>query len=72
MDDLVVTGALGLIGLYLAAGLLLFAAFFVARLMFASLEAGNFGLVSGGIIAILIAGLLYMAIGCWLRFTDRI
>jgi len=72
MDDLVVTGALGLIGFYLAAFLLLFAIYSVARLMYISLTGGNFGLVLGGTIAILIAGSLYLAIGCWLHKTDRI
>jgi hypothetical protein len=72
MDDLVVAGALGLIGLYLAAVMLLFAIYSVTRLMYTSLAAGNFGAVLGGMIAILIGGLVYMAIGCWLRKTDRI
>jgi hypothetical protein len=72
MDNLVVTGALGLIGFYIAAVLLLFAIYSVARLMYISLTAGNFGLVLAGTIAILIAGSLYLAIGCWLHKTDRI
>jgi hypothetical protein len=72
MDDLVVTGALGLIGLYLAAVILLFTIFFVGRLMYSSLEAGDFGVVIGGIIGILIVVSLYIAIGFWLRKTDRI
>jgi len=72
MDDLVVTGALGLIGFYLAAVLLLFAVYSVARLMYISLTAGNFGQVLGGTIAVLIAGSLYLVIGCWLHKTDRI
>ena len=72
MDDLVVRGALGLIGFYLAVVLLLFAIYSVARLMYISLAAGNIGLVLGGTIAILIAGAFYLAIGCWLHKTDRI
>jgi hypothetical protein len=72
MDDLVVTGALGLIGFYLAAVLLLFAIYSAARLMYISLTAGNIGLVLDGTIAILIAGSFYLVIGCLLHKTDRI
>ncbi|MFA5347112.1 MAG: hypothetical protein WC294_03160 [Methanoregula sp.] len=72
MDNLVVTGALGLIGFYLAAVLLLFAVYSVARLMYISFTDGNFGLVLGGTITVLIAGSLYLVIGFWLRETDRI
>ena len=71
MDDLVVTGVLGLIGFYLAAVLLFFVLYSVARLMYISLIAGNFGLVLGVTIVILIAGSLYLAIGWWLHKTDR-
>ena len=72
MDDLVVTGAIGLIGLYLMTFIFLFATYTVARLMYLSLVAGDFVLVFGGIIGILIVVSLYMAIGFWLRKTDRI
>jgi hypothetical protein len=72
MDDLVVTGALGLIGFYLAAVLLLFAIYSVARLLYISLTAGDFGLALGVTVAILVAGSFYLAIGCWLHETDRI
>jgi hypothetical protein len=72
MDDLVVTGALGLIGLYLAAAVLLFAIYSVIRLMYSSLRAGNFGVVLYGIMGMVIVISLYMAIGFWLRKTDRI
>ena len=72
MDDLVVTGVLGLTGLYLAAVILLFAIYFFGRLMYISLAAGDFGLVLKGSITILIAGSVYLAIGCWLRKTDQI
>lgn len=72
MDDLVVTGAIGLIGLYLMTFIFLFATYTVARLMYLSLVAGDFVLVFDGIIGILIVVSLYMAIGFWLRKTDRI
>jgi hypothetical protein len=72
MDDLVVTGALGLIGLYLAGIILLFAIYSVARLMYSSLVAGHFGVVLDGIVGMVIVISLYMAIGFWLRKTDRI
>jgi hypothetical protein len=72
MDDLVIKGATGLIGIYLVIFLLLFAIYSVGRLMYISLAAGDSGFVLGGAAAILIALSLYMAIGCWLRKTDRI
>jgi hypothetical protein len=50
----------------------LFAIYSVARLMYISLTAGDFGLVLGGTIAVLIAGVFYVAIGCWLHKTDWI
>jgi hypothetical protein len=72
MDDLVVTGALGLIGFYLAAVLLLFAIYSVVRPMYSSLTSGNFGLALGATAAIVIAGSFYLAIGRWLHETGRI
>ncbi len=72
MDDLIVAGALGLIGLYLLAVIFLFAIFSVGRLMYSSLLAGNFGLVLDGIVGTLIVISLFMAIGFWLRKTDYI
>ncbi len=72
MDDLVVSGVLGIIGIYLVIFLFLFAVYAVGRLMYTSLAAGNFGLVLGGITAILISVMLYIGTGCWLRKTDRI
>ena len=72
MDDLVVVGALGLIGLYLLTVILLFALYSVLRLMYSSLVTGNFGVVLYGIMGIVVAISIYMAIGFWLRKTDRI
>jgi hypothetical protein len=72
MDDLVVVGALGLIGLYLLTVILLFALYSVLRLMYSSLVTGNFGVVLYGIMGMVVAISIYMAIGFWLRKTDRI
>jgi hypothetical protein len=72
MDDLVVTGALGLIGLCCAGVVLLFGIYSVARLMYSSFVAGDFGLIIAVTIALLIAFFGYLAIGFWLRKTDRI
>lgn len=72
MDDLVVAGALGLIGLYLAAVIVLVAAFTFAGLMYRSLAAGDTGAVIMGMLGILIILSLYMAIGFRLQKTDRI
>jgi len=72
MDDLVVSGVLGLIAIYLALFLFLCAVYVIGRLMYTSLAAGDFGLVLGGTTAILISAIFYIGIGCRLRKTDRI
>ena len=72
MDNLVVTGAAGLIGLYLAAVLLLFAVYSLVRLAYTSFVSGDFSVIILIMITMLIAGTLYLAAGCWLRATDRI
>ncbi len=72
MDDLVVAGALGLIGLYVGAVIVLLAAFSFAGLMYRSLVAGDTGAVIMGVLGILIILSLYMAIGFWLQKTDGI
>jgi cell division protein FtsW (lipid II flippase) len=72
MDDLVIRGVAGLIGIYLVLILLLFALCMVVRLMYTLLAAGDYGSVLCGVVAILVALSLYMAIGCWLRETEKI
>jgi len=72
MDDLVVSGVLGLVAIYLTLFLFLFAIYAIGRLMYTSLATGDFGLVIGGIIAILISVMLYFRTGFWLRKTGRI
>jgi hypothetical protein len=72
MDDLVLTGATGIIGLFLAAVVLLYGAYAIAGLMYAAFVSGEYGVVLTIVGAILIAGSLYMAIGVWLRKTGRI
>lgn len=72
MDSLVLTGAAGIIGLFLAAVVLLYAAFLIAGLMYASWVSGEYSVVLFIAGAILITGWLYMAIGVWLRKTDQI
>jgi len=72
MDDLVVSGVIGLIAIYLALFLFLGAVYVIGRLMYTSLATGDFGLVLGGTIAILISAIFYIGSGCWLRKTGRI
>jgi len=72
MDDLIVAGALGLIGLYLAAVIIFLAAFSFAGLMYRSFVAGDTGVVYMGVLGILIVLSMYMAIGFLLQKTDRI
>ena len=72
MDDLVLTGAAGIIGLFLSAVVLLYGVYLIAGLMYAAFVSGEYGVVLIIVGAILIAGSLYMATGVWLRKTDRI
>jgi hypothetical protein len=72
MDDLVITGTAGLIGLSFLAVILLFLLYSVVRLMYSSLMTGNFGVVLYGIVGMVMVISLYLAIGFWLRKTDRI
>jgi hypothetical protein len=72
MDDLVITGLLSLIGVYLALFLILFAIFSAGRLMYTLVAAGEYGLVISGTLIILAAVSLYLTIGFWLRKTDWI
>ena len=72
MDNLVLAGALGLIGLYLAAAIVLIAIFSFARLMYRSFVAGDTGVAFMGVLGIVILLSMYMAIGFWLQRTDRI
>ena len=72
MDDLVVSGVLGLIGIYLALFFFLVAIYTIGLLIYTSLATGDFGLVLEGTIAVLISAIFYIGIGCWLRKTDRI
>jgi hypothetical protein len=72
MDDLVVTGVLVLTGLCIAAILLLFGVYSVGGLIYTAFVSGEYGVVIVSVIAILIAGSMYIATGFWLRKTDRI
>lgn len=72
MDDLVLTGAAGIIGLFLAVVLLLYGAYSIAGLLRAAFVSGEYGVVLIIAGAILIAGSIYIATGFWLRTTDRI
>ena len=72
MDDLVLTGAAGIIGLFLAVVVLLYGAYTIAGLMYAAFVSGEYGVVLTIVGAILIAGSMYIASGFWLRKTDRI
>jgi len=72
MDDLILIGAAGIIGLFLAAVVLLFGAYSIAGLMYTAFVSGEYGVVLIIVGAILIAGSLYMATGVWLRKTDLI
>jgi hypothetical protein len=72
MDDLVLTGAAGIIGLFLAGVVLLYGMFSVAGLIYAAFVSGEYGGILIIVCTILVAGSLYMAAGFWLHKTDRI
>jgi hypothetical protein len=72
MDDLVLCGAAGILGLFLAAVILLFGIYSIAGLIYAASLSGSYDvlLIITGIV--MIAGSLYIATGFWLHKTDRI
>ncbi len=72
MDDLVITGVLGLIGLFIAAIMLLLGIFVIAGLIVTLIVTGEYGVTSVIVLGIFITGFLYIETGCWLHKTDRI
>ena len=72
MDDLVLTGTAGIIGLFFAAVVLIYGAYLIGGLVHAAFVSGEYGVVLTIVGAILIAGSMYIASGFWLRKTDRI
>jgi hypothetical protein len=72
MDDLVLCGAAGILGLFLAAVILLFGIYAIAGLMYAAFLSGSYDVlfIFTGIILIVVS--LYIATGLWLHKTDRI
>ena len=72
MDDLVLVGAAGITGLFMAAVVLLYGAYSVAGLMYTALVSREYGVMLIIAATILVAVSFYMAAGIWLRSTDRI
>jgi hypothetical protein len=72
MDDLVLCGAAGILGLFLAAMFLLFGIYAIAGLMYAAFTSGSYDVLFIITGAITIALSFYLAIGLWLHKTDRI
>jgi hypothetical protein len=72
MDDLVLCGAAGILGLFLAAVILLFGIYAIAGLMYAAFLSGSYDVlfIITGLILIVVS--LYIATGLWLHKTDRI
>jgi hypothetical protein len=72
MDDLVLCGAAGILGLFLAAVILLFGIYAIAGLIYAAFLSGSYDvlLIITGIIMIAVS--IYIATGFWLHKTDRI
>ena len=72
MDDLVLFGAAGILGLFLAGLILLFGIYSIAGLMYTAFLSGSHDMlfIITGIIMITVS--LYIATGFWLHKTDRI
>ena len=72
MNDLIISGILGLIGLLFAVIILLVVAWSAAVLIFTAIAAGEYGTVFAILSALLVAGSGYLATGYWLRKKDYI
>ena len=72
MDDLVLAGLLGIIGLCIIAIMVLFGILSLAGLIYSSYASGDYDIVLFCVVALLIAGSLYVAVGRWLHAPDRI
>ena len=72
MDDLVLAGSLGIIGLCIAAIMVIYGIFFLAGLIYSSYKSGDYGIVLSCVAGILIAGSLYMAVGYRVHAADRV
>jgi len=72
MDDLVLAGAAGIIGLFFTAILLLYGIYSIAVLIYSSAISGQYSRVLIILGVLLSVGLLYTAAGIWLQKTGRI
>lgn len=72
MDDLVLAGAAGIIGLFLAAIFLLYGIYSIAVLIYSSAISGQYSMVLIILGALLAVGFLYTAAGVWLQKTGHI
>ena len=72
MDDLVLFGAAGILGLFLAALILLFGIYLIAGLMYTAFLSGSYEVIFILTGIIMIAVTLYIATGFWLHKTDII
>jgi hypothetical protein len=72
MNDLIISGTLGLIGLLFAVIILLVVAWSAAVLIFTAIAAREYGTIFAILSALLVAGSGYLATGYWLRKKDYI
>ncbi|MEN6443861.1 MAG: hypothetical protein ABFC71_08915 [Methanoregula sp.] len=72
MDDLIVTGLAGIIGLFVAGIILIAIAGMVVLFVAHAIINGNYRLVFEIIAGILVIVAVYSGIGLWLRKTGRI
>jgi hypothetical protein len=72
MNDLIISGTLGLIMLLFAVFILIVIAWSAAVLIYAAIAAGEYGTVFAILSALLVAGSGYLATGYWLRKKDYI
>jgi hypothetical protein len=72
MDDLVLVGAVSIIGLYAATALLAAGALFILLQVFQAAAAGDAGRMGGILAGLLILAVAYAGTGLWLQKSGRI
>ncbi|MDD1700918.1 MAG: hypothetical protein LUQ04_09020 [Methanoregula sp.] len=72
MDELVITGVFGFIGVFIAAAMLLYGLFIIAGMVVTLIVTGEYGAAFAIVLGIFIFVFLYIETGCRLHKTDRI
>ena len=72
MDDLIVSGTIGILVLLIAGVLVIYGVASLAIAAAQAVSSGEYGFVLGAGVIILLALMVYGGFGLWLRKTDRI